>query len=75
MTRTTDRGSAADVPRWQSHRGRGGSGRPRVLRSKRLFRYYGTVEGPSAVEAFEATFAASDWGRPTPSRSRRAPPL
>jgi len=29
----------------------------RVLRSKRLFRYYGAVEGPSAVEAFETRFA------------------
>lgn len=28
-----------------------------VLRSKRLFRYYGAVDGPSAVEAFEASFA------------------
>ncbi len=29
-----------------------------VLRSKRLFRYYGAVDGPSAVEAFETDFAA-----------------
>ncbi len=29
----------------------------RVLRSKRLFRYYGAVDGPSAVEAFETRFA------------------
>ena len=28
-----------------------------VLRSKRLFRYYGAVEGPSAVEAFEVDVA------------------
>ncbi|MFV2061969.1 MAG: DegT/DnrJ/EryC1/StrS family aminotransferase [Chloroflexota bacterium] len=28
-----------------------------VLRSKRLFRYYGAIDGPSAVEAFEASFA------------------
>ena len=28
-----------------------------VLRSKRLFRYYGAVEGPSAVEGFETRFA------------------
>jgi len=28
-----------------------------VLRSKRLFRYYGAIEGPSAVEAFETRFA------------------
>ncbi len=28
-----------------------------VLHSKRLFRYYGAVDGPSAVEAFETDFA------------------
>ena len=28
-----------------------------VLRSKRLFRYYGAIDGPSAVEAFETSFA------------------
>ena len=27
-----------------------------VLRSRRLFRYYGAVDGPSAVAAFEADF-------------------
>ncbi len=29
----------------------------RVVRSKRLFRYYGTVDGPSEVEAFELALA------------------
>ncbi len=29
----------------------------RVIRNQRLFRYYGTVEGPSEVEAFELAFA------------------
>jgi 8-amino-3,8-dideoxy-alpha-D-manno-octulosonate transaminase len=29
----------------------------RVLRSKRLFRYYGAIDGPSAVEAFEGHVA------------------
>ena len=29
----------------------------RVVRSKRLFRYYGTIDGPSEVEAFEVALA------------------
>ena len=57
-----------------------------VLRSKRLFRYYGAVEGPSAVAAFErdvaqqlgATHAlavasgttATIWGITSPARCR-----